>query len=257
MGKRKPTKADLEARARWPERGQPPAIVEKRKRGESSARARRSPPRALRRPGWRARRSRRSRSRRDPRRHRDRRCPEDADARRRPGQDQVARLEREDRRDERDEPAHAEDQLGRVPVLEQLAVQPLHDPQPARVAELRHRHELRAERAERVEALRPRPLLVGALQVAGTDVVRAAVAGDEVERVVLVDAAAHPADLDRELGLGVDVRRFGRQHDRLARADQRRRELAEEQRLGRRLDPLLLDVGEVVEPGSDDFHAPI
>ena len=73
--------------------------------------------------------------------HRHRRGARVADARRRAGQDQVARLEREDVRGVRDEVAHAEDEVGGVAVLEELAVQALHDAQAAAVAELRHRHE--------------------------------------------------------------------------------------------------------------------
>ena len=112
-----------------------------------------------------------------------------ADARRRAGQDQVARLEREHVRRERDQVAHAEERSTRVAVLEELAVQALDDAQAAAVAELRHRHEPVAERAERVEALAARPLLVAVLEVPRRDVVRAAVARDEVERVVLGDRA--------------------------------------------------------------------
>src|SRR5262249_6240263 len=51
-----------------------------------------------------------------------------ADTRRRAGKDQVARLEREHVRDERDKERHAEDQVRGVSVLQHLAVQPLDDP---------------------------------------------------------------------------------------------------------------------------------
>src|SRR5436190_17051131 len=177
-----------------------------------------------------------------------------ADARRRAGEDQVTRLEGAEARRVRDEAAHAEDQLGGVPVLEQFAVQALHDAEAAAVAELRHRNERFAERAEGVEPLAARPLLVAVLQVARRDVVRAAVAGDEVERVVLGDPAPGAADLDSELRLGVDVRRLRRDNDRLAAADQRVGELPEEERLRRRLPSRLPDVAQVVEAGAEDLH---
>ena len=63
-------------------------------------------------------------------------------------------LEREDRRGVGDEQPDAEDEVGGVARLEELAVQPLDDPQPAAVAELGGRDELGAERAEGVEPLR-------------------------------------------------------------------------------------------------------
>src|SRR5205823_12040382 len=88
----------------------------------------------------------------------------------------------------------------------------------------------------------------------GGDVVRAAVAGDELERVVLGDPAAGAPDLDGELGLRVDVGRLRWEDDRLARPDQRVLELAEEERLRRRLPARLPDVAQVVEPGAENFH---
>src|SRR5205085_4985119 len=105
-----------------------------------------------------------------------------------------------------------------------------------------------------VEPLAARPLLVAELQVARRDVVRAAVAGHELEYVVLGDPAPGAADLDGEFGLGVDVRGLGRQDDRLAGADHRVRELAEEERLRGRLAPRLPDVVEVIEAGTENFH---
>ena len=114
-----------------------------------------------------------------------------------------------------------------------------------------------AERAERVEALGARPLALGVLDVARREVVGAAVAAHVVERVGLGDPVPGAADLDRELGLGVDVRRLGRQHDRLARADQRVLELAEEQRRGGRLVAELRRVLRVVPADADDLHSVI
>ena len=78
-----------------------------------------------------------------------------------------------------------------------------------------------------------------------------------VERVVERDPVPAAADLDRELGLGVHVRRLGREHDRLARADQRVLELPEEQRLGGRLVAQLGRVLGVVPADADDLHSGI
>jgi len=75
-----------------------------------------------------------------------------------------------------------------------------------------------------------------------------------VERVGCVDSVTAAADLDRELGLGVDVRRLGRNDDRIARPDQRVLELAEDERLGRWLVSQLSRVLRVVEPDADDLH---
>ena len=78
-----------------------------------------------------------------------------------------------------------------------------------------------------------------------------------VERVGLGDPAPARADLERELGLGVDVRRLGRQHDRVAVADQGVVELAEEERLRRRIVAELGRVLGVVSSDADDLHSEI
>ena len=149
----------------------------------------------------------------------------------------------------------AEDQVVGRPVLEHLAVQPLHDAQPAPVAELRDGHEAIAERTERVEALRPGPLALRVLDVPGRHVVRTAVPAHMLERPRLRDPAAADADLDTELRFGVHMRRLWRDDDRFARADQRVLELAEEQRLGRRIVAELGGVLRIVSPYADDLHA--
>src|SRR5207248_7929944 len=101
--------------------------------------------------------------------------------------------------------------------------------------ELGHGDELRAERTEGVEALRAEPLALRVLDVARGDVVCAPVAAHMVQRGTLRDPPAAAPDLDAQLGLGIDVRSLGGQHDRIARADQRVLELAEEERSRRRL----------------------
>ena len=65
----------------------------------------------------------------------------------------------------------------------------------------------RAERAEGVEALGPAPLLLGALQVAGRDVVGAGEAEHDVLDPLRRHLAAQPGDDDGQLALVVDLAR--------------------------------------------------
>src|SRR5206468_4283908 len=106
----------------------------------------------------------------------------------------------------------------------------------ARVAELVGRHDPRAERTERVEALPAIPLAaVEELQIARGDVVRHRVAEDVIESAVRGDVAATPANHDSELDLPVDLRGHARiDADLRIRPNHAGRGLAEEDRLLRR-----------------------
>ena len=106
------------------------------------------------------------------------------------------------------------------------------------------------ERPERVEALRAHPLPVLALDRPRADVVSDRVPGDVRERVRGVDPPSAFADHDRELRLRVDMRVLARKDDRLARSDERRRELREQDRRFRRLTPSLGRVVDVVQPSA-------
>ena len=112
-----------------------------------------------------------------------------------------------------------------------------------------------AERTERVESLRARPLALRVLDVPRRHVVRRAITADMVERIVDWNPVPAAPDLDRQLGLGVDVRRLRWDDDRVAGADQRVLELAEEQRLGGRLVTQFGCVLGVVPPDANDLHA--
>ena len=180
------------------------------------------------------------------------RVAEDADAGRRPGEDQVARLEGRRLRRVADDLVDPEDQVRRRRVLHDVAVQDRADPERVRIADVGGRDE-RADRAERVRRLAARPLAVAELEVARGDVVRDDVAGDRLERVLLRDALHGRADHDAELGLVVALRHERRDHDRIAGPDQRGRELREEERRRRELGSLLLRVILVVEPDADDL----
>ena len=182
-----------------------------------------------------------------------RRVAVDADAGGCAGEDHVARFQREDGRGMGHELRDAEDELARARVLQRLAVEPLHDPQPAPVPERPDRDDGRQKRAEGVEALAPEPLAVSALQVAGADVVRARVAADDRERRVHADPPRALADDDDELRFGVHVRGLGREDDRVVGPPQRVGELPEEERLARRLGALLDRVVAVVEADADDL----
>ena len=132
----------------------------------------------------------------------DRRIPEDADARRRPGGDDVARLERDRAAD--GSMSSGDVQIMSAVVPSCIRISPAgvragaRDPPRSKAEGLGIRdlvggHEDRAHRQERVGALGPQPLTVAdlalaeggrdALPVAGADVVDDDVARDMVERV--------------------------------------------------------------------------
>ena len=122
-----------------------------------------------------------------------------------------------------------------------------------RVGDVRRRHE-RGPTGQNVSGrLAARPLSVLELEVARADVVRAQVAAHRLERVLLRHGLHPRPDDDAELGLVVALRHDRRDHDRLARPDQRVRPLREQQRLLRQLDALLLGVVPVVETDADDL----
>src|SRR5579875_2291582 len=149
------------------------------------------------------------------------RLARDADARRRPGRHDVARLERHDRAQLGEQPAHAEHHLRRVRVLQRLAVDRAADRERLRVGDLVARDERRSARAVRVPRLSKRPLRGERLIVADAHVVEAGVARDLRLGVVLAHVAAARPDDEGELGLVVDAIRRARDHDRRAVADER------------------------------------
>src|SRR5487761_1919527 len=202
----------------------------------------------------------------------DRRLAEDADTRRGPGDHQVAGLQRDARRDERDQLGDREDHVVRGAVLDQdlaACVGPGRGRVPAaqaergRVAQLVGRDHARPQRQERVRPLGPQPLaisggarrqrLLRALQVARGDVVGGDVARHVVQRGIHRDAAGLPSDHDPELHLEVQRLRGRRPDHGLAVADHRVRERGEEERaLGDR--PALLDdMAPVVRADADDL----
>src|SRR5690606_15110429 len=123
-----------------------------------------------------------------------------ADAGRRAGGDDVAGLEAHEPADIADDPAHAEDHRPGRAVLITMAIDLEPQPRVLRVADLVGRHQPRPERREAVAALAlvPRAAAVE-LEAALRQVVDDAVAGDVVERPLLLDIARLRADDDAEL----------------------------------------------------------
>ena len=115
-------------------------------------------------------------------------------------------------------------------------------------------HHQRAHRAERVEPLGARELLLLALDVPGGDVVQARVAEDAEARLGGAHAGERAADHDAELGLVMDLLRLLGAADRLLWAHHRRRGLHEDERDGGDLGPELLRVGPVVPPDADHLR---
>ena len=156
-----------------------------------------------------------------------------ADSRRRAGGDHVARLKRDELRQERHDRRHREDHLGRGGVLLDVTVDGELQRDRLRVGNHVGRQDARAHRAERVVPLAVHPveklvalarLAVGVgLERAVADVVDDRVAGDAAHRLVLVDVPAAAADHDGQLAFPVDlVGRDPGDHDRVAGVGQRR-----------------------------------
>ena len=176
-----------------------------------------------------------------------------ADARRRPGGDHVARLEGDRPRRERHERGNVEDHLGRARVLPGLAVHRRSETKRLRIAELVGGDDRRAHRREAVGTLRPQPLAVLALEVAHRDVVEDRVPEDGVHGLRAIDPRRPPPDDHRQLALEIELLGRGRPGDRCAGMGDGIRELAEQDRVGRRLDPLLAAMVVVVQADADDL----
>ena len=179
-----------------------------------------------------------------------------ADPRRRPGQHHVAGRQRRELGDRRDDRRDVEDEQPRVRVLHPLPVELERDVERVRVADLVGGDEERAERRRARPRLARQPLVRLVLVVAHRDVVGDRVAGDRRQRLVAADAPHAAADHERQLGLVVDGLGLRRQHDRLARADQRVGELREQRRVVGQVVDALVDVRLVVEPDADDLARP-
>src|SRR5438309_8146505 len=106
--------------------------------------------------------------------------------------DQVSRLERHDLRDEGNKRQNGKHHVGRAAVLALLAVDPAHHLELVESARV-HGHHAGPDGAERVEPLRPGPLLLGPLQVPRGDVVDAGDPGDARARLAFRGARPRTA----------------------------------------------------------------
>src|SRR5580700_2312075 len=186
-----------------------------------------------------------------------RRLHAEPDARRRAGDDDVARLQDEILRAAPDDVAAVEDHGRGVAALALLAVDVKPHVQFLRILELVLGDEPRAERAKGLAALAFGPL-AGALDLehALGDVVGEAIAGDDVERLFLAQVAGARADDNAELDFPVEFCRVPRDDGVVARAAQARRRLVEDDRLFRDRHAGLGGMVGIIEPDGDEIAGP-
>ena len=143
--------------------------------------------------------------------------------------------------------------MARVGILQHLAVDFTLNVQLVRIFDLVRRRDPRSHRAERVEGLAHQPLRRHELEIARTDVVDTGVAEDVLAPGGSGNVPPAGTDHDSEFSLVIRLAGVFRQHDRRARAGDRRAEFAED---GRHLRNLHLGLGRVVavvQPHADDL----
>ena len=174
-----------------------------------------------------------------------------ADARRGAGGDDVAGKERHHARDPADKKRAGIDHQRSAAGLAKVAVNARFDDD---VGGIEFGFDVRADRAEGVEAFGARELDVGFLEVACGDVVGAGVAEDVGERVVVVtEMRAGLADDDGEFAYVLDALRIFREDDGVAGSDDGRGRLEEDHRLFRDFVAEFGGVGSVIAADADDF----
>src|SRR6185437_8083379 len=138
-----------------------------------------------------------------------RRLHAERDARRRAGDDDVARLEHHELRHVPDDVLAIEDHRPGVTALALLAVDVEPHVEVLNVLDLVFGDEPRADRAERLAALALHPLAAGALdlEIALGHVVADEIAGDRSLRLALLQVARALADDDADLDLVVELSR--------------------------------------------------
>ena len=176
---------------------------------------------------------------------------------RRPGEDDVSRVEGGTGRDELDQGSHGEDHLLGRRVLTRLAVHLGTDPQPLRVRHLVGRGDPGPQGAEGVLALAAEEVPLPPLPVPRGHVVRHAVAEHRVQRIRLPGPARGSPDDHSELRLVVGpLRELPVDDDGVSGAVQRARVLREHHGELRGLGVLLADVIHVVEPDHHHLAGP-
>src|SRR5580692_4868715 len=176
------------------------------------------------------------------------------DARRRSGDDDVAGLHDEILRAGPDDVTAVEDHGLGIAALAFLAVDVEPHFEILRILELVLGDEPRPERAEGLAAL-PLGPLPGALDLENAlrDVVGEAIAGDDVERLVLGEIAGALANDDAELDFPVELGGILRNHGVVVRAADARRRLVENDRLLRDLHAGFGGVVGIIEPDGDEI----
>ena len=165
-------------------------------------------------------------------------------------QDQVAGLEGHHRGDEDDQLGDGEDHIAGGSHLAQLFPEVAGD---QGIGGVKLGVDPGTHRAKGIEALAARPGAVGALQVAGGDVIGDGVAEGMRQGVAGLDPAPALADHQGELGFMLHLARLGRQADWVAGTHQAGVRLEEDHRHRADLVVEFLGVGGVVAPNADDL----
>ncbi len=165
--------------------------------------------------------------------------------------DEIARFERHDCADVRDELTHREDHVARVAALSQRFVNPTTN---AARCGIDVRDDHGACWTERVETFRTCPLTIFLLQIARRDIIDARVPKDVLEGMVDGDVATSGSDHDTKFRFVVDVRAGAWQFDDVVRSDDRRGRLEEEQRFGRHVVAKFSRVRAIVSPDAHDLR---
>src|SRR5262245_8948699 len=98
-----------------------------------------------------------------------------------------------------------ENQVSRIGFLHGLAIQAQFQIQSVSVAQGVRGYEIGAERAERIEGFGPQPLAVGKLKVAGRDVIKNGIAGNEVDRPLNWNVTCPSSDHDSKFGFVINL----------------------------------------------------
>src|SRR5271168_2214457 len=179
-----------------------------------------------------------------------------ANAARRSGEDEIARLERHGQRQLGDLLPDVEDQVPGIGVLAKLAVDKGAQPQDVRVSDLVGGCDARAKGAVRIERFSEHPLCGLPLPIANGDVISDRITEDVFPGALYRNSTAFLADDDDEFDFVVKLVR----HDRLVDSAERRvhgsRLLAEPDLLGRDLHPSvpgLLDMIRIVQSYGENL----
>ena len=177
-----------------------------------------------------------------------------ADAGRRAGEDDVARVQRKDRRQPLDEGGDGEDEVAGAGVLDDLAVYAAADFEVVAIGQLIGRNDFGPDGRETRERLTDAELRRGADQLTGPlgQVLPGSDARDVIPCPCRVNADGTPADDDDQFRFPVHGRR--RQLHHVVGAGYRGLELGEHRRFGRQLHLALASVVGVIQPDREHLR---